>query len=348
MICFNNKKRPSPRLVSQDILQDRCDPKLTKEGVTAAIARALVKRRLTNLFATKLKGKDVKGGTYQPGYAPSQVFSTIFSSMAAFRATKLHETAYTSLSWVSQLPAWQVEVLQFGAKLLRGSPAVDAQLDQVLATDPLIPAEALFQSDLWQEGKLFDFRDMLEQRKAAMQPAPEPEPKVQEPEPIKEVQETEAKNQDTSEEPEAMPQIMADVEEDEAGHKCVPQKVDRLASFNLLELPTDVVSVLQGGDDNYFEQVLDWARVRVNTFVDLEVKARNSTGRRQQVKELYERHGGTPFFIIYDVKCRLHLKDDLISHPWKRPTPLNSNDFKYWLSAFWLDPKLTLALSKCH
>ena len=248
---------------------------------------------------------------------------------------------------MSQLPAWQVEALQFGAKLLRGSPAVDKQLDLVLAMDPLIPAESMFQSESWQKAKLFDFKDVLEQRRAALQPAPEP--KVQEPVPIEEVKPVEPKNPDASEEPEAMPQIMADVEsDDEQRRQCVPQKIDRLASFNLLEIPTDVISTLQGGEDSYFEQVLDWARVRVNTFVDFEVKARTAAGKRQQVKELYERHGGTPFFIVYDVKCRLHVKDDLVSYPWKRPTPLNLTDFKQWLSAFWLDPKLMLVIDCFH
>lgn len=325
------------------MLNDRCDPKMNKEQVTQAIARALLKRRITNLLTARLRGTDLPDEKYMAGYAPSQVFGTIFCSIAAFRASQLHETTYMALPWVSQLPSWQADAVQFAAKLLRGSNAVDKKLDEALAMDPLIPAETLFQSPQWQTAQLFDFKDILDQRKAAMEPpAPKLEaPKQEEPEPAKPDPAPPVDTVDNPHEPEAMPHVMAEVPEEEVPSG--PAPVDRLSFFSMLDIPSDIASTLQGGDDCYFEQVLDWARVKVNTFVELEIKSPTAQGKRNQVAALYSRNGGTSLFIIYDVKCRLHIKDDLLVNPWRRPTPLNAAEFKQWLSAFWLDPKVTLS-----
>ncbi|CAE7513458.1 unnamed protein product [Symbiodinium necroappetens] len=243
-----------------------------------------------------------------------------------------------AVPWVSQLPSWQVDAVQFAAKMLRGSNAVDMKLDEALALDPLIPAETLFQSQQWQTALLFDFNEILDQRKTAMEP-PAPVPKQEEPEPAKPDPAPPVEPPvDTPHEPEAMPHVMAEVPEEEVPSG--PAALDRLKFFSLLDIPSDIASTLQGGDDHYFEQVLDWARVKVNTFVEMEIKSPTAQGKRNQVEALYKRNGGTSFFIVYDVKCRLHIKDDLLVNPWRRPTPLNSAEFKQWLAAFWLDPKV--------
>lgn len=113
-------------VVSTDILAQKVPTKMAKEALTNAINAALLKKRLVTFLSSKCKGVDDKEVTYEDGKAPSTVLNTLFGTMASFRAAGLHDiSVHSGLAWLSKLPGWQAEVVDFCAKLMRGHKLLD-------------------------------------------------------------------------------------------------------------------------------------------------------------------------------------------------------------------------------
>lgn len=66
-------------------------------------------------------------------------------------------------------------------------------------------------------------------------------------------------------------------------------------------------------DDDAFQQIIDFARVRINMYLDLPIK---QTDLRGQLAGIVGANPSASFMYIYDVKARLRdLKDDLVANP---------------------------------
>ena len=315
------------RIIVEDMLEGRCALKPNKDLMTTMIYRALLKRRLCTLVASKFKGPD-GAAKQEEGMSPATVLSTVFASVSSFRSSGLADQNYVSLPWLAALPSYTSEALLFGAKLLRGHAIFNDLLEKAVAADPLIPAETFLLSEMWKKADLFDYAGLLEQKKAAERPS------VVEAEPPATVEAPPTATESTAE---IMPEVAADVEVEPPA---LPASVDRKACFDLLVVPESIMTTIQEHDDHYFAEVKDWARIRVQTFLEFEIKEDKPAARRAQVTRLYEKHGSQPMFIIYDSKARLReMKDDLLGSPWRRPVPIAQADLKAWVTSFFMDVK---------
>ena len=224
----------------------------------------------------------------------------------------------------------------FGAKVLRGSPAVDKLLDKALAQDALAPAEGVLLLAEFVKAGLFDLKGLMEAKKKDEEPTVEVTP------PVESVVQAEPAPT-PAEEPEAVPDVMA--EPMQISDPAVPQPLNRLKSFSHLSLPEVIVAGLKTSEanDSYFEAALDFATVRANTYLDIVIREEKTKGRRSQLDALLKANGSAGFVYVYDVKSRLRtLNDDLIASPFKRPVPINQSCFKAWLQALWCEPKARL------
>ncbi|CAE7238311.1 unnamed protein product [Symbiodinium sp. CCMP2592] len=327
-------------IIVADMLEQRCALKPNKDVMTMMIYRALLKRRLCTLVASKFKGPDGGDATKcQTDMSPATVLSTVFASVGSFRSSGLADQNYVSLPWLAALPSYTSEALLFGAKLLRGHAVFNELLEKAVTADPLIPAETFLLSDKW-KADLFDYAGLLEQKKAAERPP------VQEAEPAVAVEAPPTEPAATESIAEIMPDVSVDVEVEPAALPASVDRNDRKACFELLVVPESIMTTLKEHDDHYFNEVKDWARIRVQTFLEFEIKEEKPAARRAQVTRLYEKHGAMPMFIIYDSKARLReMKDDLLGSPWKRPVPIAQADFKAWVTSFFMDVKAKEKLS---
>ncbi|CAE7463541.1 unnamed protein product [Symbiodinium sp. CCMP2592] len=323
-------------IIVADMLEGRCALKPNKDAMTMMIYRALLKRRLCTLVANKFKGPD--GGDVakcEGGMSPATALSTVFASVASFRSSGLADQSYVSLPWLAALPSYTSEALHFGAKLLRGHSGFDELLETAVTSDALIPAETFLLSKTW-KADLFDYAGLLEQKKSGERP---PVVEVAEPAAV------EAPPAETENAAEMMPDVSVDVVDVEPA-AALPTSVDRTACFNRLVVPESIMTTINEHDDHYFNEVKDWARIRVQTFLEFEIKEEKAAARRAQVTRLYEKHGSKPMFIIYDCKARLReMKDDLLGSPWKRPVPIAQADLKAWVTSFFMDVKAKDKLS---
>ena len=136
-------------LVTGDIKSGHTEAKMSKEPLTQAIHRALLKKRIINLCAKKFN---------EEASGPSKVWPKVFGSMGAWRQEMEQQQ---NLQWLGSLPLWLQDVIQFCSKMLRGHVSIDTLLDSALARDHLIPAEEFFRSTEWLKAEFLDLNEML-------------------------------------------------------------------------------------------------------------------------------------------------------------------------------------------
>ena len=111
--CPKNKKLEgelvlwSLELWVQEVNLGRVNPNSSKEVLASCINRFLLKRRLVNYIAAKVKQPDVKDVVYEPNRSPSTVLHAIFTSMRAFResgCSQATSAAPMTMPWLAALP----------------------------------------------------------------------------------------------------------------------------------------------------------------------------------------------------------------------------------------------------
>ena len=183
------------RILSSDMLAQRCPCKLTKEELSHEIARALLKRRIMTYLVGKFRGTDEETVDYTPGREPSKVLQ-IFSTLEAFRSSDLSSDSTASLPWLAKLPSWQLDVLTFLTKMLRPNPSIEEALDVVMQKDLQISPEVALQSDAFTKTKALDLEAVLATKAEAEMPkAPEPVPAEEPAEPPPAVQDGEKEDE---------------------------------------------------------------------------------------------------------------------------------------------------------
>ncbi|CAE7283149.1 unnamed protein product [Symbiodinium sp. CCMP2592] len=316
-------------IICANIMQGRVSAKLTKEGMVQEVAIALLKKRVATFCINKFAGEDKGDVTYEPHRAPSQVLSAIFSSFSAVRSSGIMEssTASSSLGWLGLLPAYQIDVIMFLAKVLRGHASLDEIFDHCVTQDKIVPAETALVCEKMLKSGLFDLSGLLESKKESELKAPPDAP-----EPPK-VEEKDSEKDEKPEEPDKETILAGGCEE---APKSEPPRVNRVSWFSKLHIPQVIISVLEKHSDLYFEQVIEWAEIRVRAFMNLEVKETAVPALKEQLARI---KGGLSCLFIMDVKSRLRLPSDgILLRPFRRPVPLNQSSFRKVLHALWNDP----------
>ena len=322
------------RILSSDMLEQRCSIKLTKEELNHEIARALLKRRIMTYLVGKFRGKDEETVDYTPGREPSKVLQ-IFSTMEAFRSSLLSSHSTASLPWLAKLPNWQLDVLSFLTKMLRSNPTVDEALDVVLQKDLQISPEMALQSEALAKAELLDLQAVLAAKaEAEMAKAPEPVPvPAEEPAAPESPRKVEADEQDESQ------LVIPSTEQGESDMPSAPVAPCRQRHFGLLAIPEVVRDVLHKRPVEYYEEAVEWAKMRVRSFLNVRLKTSGGWEEmRAEVKGACENFGSTMF--VYDTKLRLrNATDGILFQPFKRPVPLSLANFKKFVHALWSDPQ---------
>ena len=303
------------------------------------VAIALLKKRVATFCISKFKGVDLEGEVYEPNRAPSQVLSSIFSSIAAVNSSGVLGmlSSSSSLGWLGRLPAYQVEVIMFLSKVFRGHASLGQIFDDCVTQDKVVAAETALACEKMVKSGMFDLSALLELKKES-----ESQAATEASEPQKVSQDAAAEAQTNDEKPEEPDNATIMADGCEGDHADAPKQVheppplDRLSFFSKMSIPQVIVSVLEKHSDLYFEQVLEWAQVRARAFMAIEVKATTGQGLKDQLAQI---KGDSPCLFIMDVKSRLRLPlDGILERPFKRPVPLNSAAYRKLLHALWNDP----------
>ena len=319
-----------PRIMCADILEGRQGPRQNKETVTRSVMVALLKRRIATYCINKFKSKDEDGVVYEENRSPSKVLQ-LFNTMAGFRDSKLHDSsARASLSWLGRLPSFQVDIIAFLGKMLRGHALLDSFLDKCVAKDALMPAETTLSDPDLAKGNLIDVQSLLALKKefeTLAQPVPVAEVPKEVPQPTSEAppQPSEADEEMPANDTQAEPEDVVE-----------PQRLDRLKWFSKLCIPDMVISVLEKHDDSYYE-IVDWVHMRVRAFLKLEVKGMHAKNLKEQLLAVKSQAGG-PCLVVLDVKARLRMPaDDILHRPFRRAVPLEQSSFRKMCHAIWND-----------
>ena len=249
-------------IVIQDIYNGSMEPDASKQPLTMSIQKALLKRRILFYCMKKFKGPAKEEG-YTPGRSPDVVLVNVFQSYKAFVESGLQDPGSSgNLAWLGKLPTYQIECCNFLSKLIKGHRATDDLLEESLVKDPTVQAEQLFASDTWKKSKVFDFDGVLELKTQAVQESQEAakaaEAAAAAAAAAQSMPATEPA-QDLADE--AMPAAV--VEEQEADPPAEPAKLDRSSFWPRLHLPELVKDILhRNADDDWFQQVVDFARLR--------------------------------------------------------------------------------------
>ena len=318
------------RILSSDMLAQRCPCKLTKEELSHEIARALLKRRIMTYLVGKFRGTDEETVDYTPGREPSKVLQ-IFSTLEAFRSSDLSSDSTASLPWLAKLPSWQLDVLTFLTKMLRPNPSIEEALDVVMQKDLQISPEVALQSDAFTKTKALDLEAVLATKAEAEMPkAPEPVPAEEPAEPPPAVQDGEKEDESQL--------VIPPTEQGESDMPSAPVAPCRLRHFGLLAIPEIVRDVLHKHSVEYYEEAVEWAKMRVRSFLNVRVKPTGGWQEmREELKRACDSMGSTMF--MHDTKLRLrNATDGILFQPVKRPVPLTLGHFKKFVHALWSDP----------
>ena len=296
---------------------------------------ALLKKRICVYFVGKFKGTDAQGTSYAPGFSPAAVMGTLFNAVSSFRDSGLQKTGWASMSWMGLLPSWQVEAISFLNKLLAGHQPLDRILEGKLQEDAHVPAETVLLSDAMLQSPYLDLASLLQAKKdeeVTHSQASAAEAQATE--------QTTARAVESASEPVLEPAPEAEILavpaelQDETMPDAAKPSLDRLACFPVLHVPETIVSVLEKHSGDHFVQCLEWADVRIKSFLDIQIKAAKP-GLRDQLAGL--KHG--PTLYIYDVKCRVRkASEGILLQPFKRPVPADHHAWKRILQALWAEP----------
>lgn len=233
-------------LVSAEMKDGRSDPKLSKDLLSLSISRALLKRRVVQYFSRKFPRGDA------------------WAKMSTMDAFKLNFDG--SLQWLGAHPPWLQEAMSFCAKMVRGHVVIDALFDSALKKDSLLQAEEVFRSDEWAKSEILDMAELLSAKQAEVALKQEKAEQV--------TAETAAAEQAAAVVPETQPEsqpaeTIADEPMPEATAEeahVEPQKLDRLQFFSELFIadnsPLKDILHKVHDDDDAFQQIIDFARVR--------------------------------------------------------------------------------------
>ena len=290
------------------------DPEDAKELI-ATINRGMLKKRIVCYLGQKVLVEAKKEAMKKAWQ--------FLSSMQRWRESGLcTDKGWQATTWLAELPAYTHDTLSFLNRLLRGHPGLDEILDEFCRRDPLVSAELVMHAGAMK--KMFDMEEMLEHRA-------EYDKQFMNPEPVVEAGEDETAPAAQGEcEEEEMPAL----EDQDNPAPEVPTRLDRAAFFpSLAPLPDLVQDVLAKVEEDLdFERVLEWAKLRVSTFVNVHVGAPESW--RARLTGLGLPDPSKTKWILYDAKREPRLPPkDLEQYPWKRTPSMDTRDLRLFLNA---------------
>ncbi|CAE7386316.1 unnamed protein product [Symbiodinium sp. CCMP2592] len=304
---------------------------VAKAAFNLAVSRSLLKKRLINYVSKRvtMPAKPTDG-------VAIPTIDSIFGTFAKFRNSGLDHGSTLVMTWRASMPSYLQDTFDFLTKLMRGGGPLDESLETFLQKDSLVSAELVLRAQ-----SMKDHFDIVAVTQAASQTAQDEKaasapPPVAPPSPPKPESTTALPPPELPEDPEDLIEA--------AEH---PQRLDRSIYFDSLPLSSVAKDILNKvPDDSQFEQVLETARLRANTFLDLRVWPTDATNLRAALQSIPDAQNRV---YIYDTKNETKDTGRVASYaPYRRPPALEKKNIKIVGEALFGDPALAKDSSRAH
>jgi hypothetical protein len=129
--------------LKSDIFAGKIPAEISISSLKIVLNRYLLRKRVVSFLGRKFQAPGQEGVQYDgEDKHPSRVVAHVFACYSNFVASGLAMNLAISLAWMGKLPEFQSKVLEFGAKVVRGTADMDKLMDSALERDNMMSAEA--------------------------------------------------------------------------------------------------------------------------------------------------------------------------------------------------------------